>query len=208
MVGILLALVVAAIAYVALGRETDTPLPVLYDAPEFTWQNQLQQTVSSDNLRGKVVLANFIYTNCPDICPTLLTPKMIEQRDALLDAGLLGDKVVLVSFSVDPEHDTPAVLADYAQRFGADAANWQFLTSSPSGGEEVQRVVVHGFRFAVQQVFDSHAEHCNPAATIVHGREFVLIDQQQRVRALYEPTDLTPNTVIRDVRQLLKEAGT
>lgn len=204
---ILLAVALGAVAYVALGREQAKPLPVLYNAPEFSWQNQTQQTVSTDTLRGKVVLANFIYTSCTDICPTLLTPKMLEQRDALRDAGLLGNEVVLVSFSVDPEHDTPAVLADYARRFGADAANWHLLTSSPSGGEEVQRVVVHGFRFAVQLVIDSHADHASPADTIVHGGRFVLIDRQQRVRALYDPADLTPATVISDVRQLLAEAG-
>src|SRR5205085_4643083 len=76
-------------------------------------------------LRGKVVAVTFLYTACPDICP-ILTQKMIAVQDAL--GAEFGAKVAFVAITLDPEHDTPEVLKDYAQAFEANLAGWHFLT--------------------------------------------------------------------------------
>src|SRR5262249_28128506 len=78
--------------------------------------------VSGEDLADRVVIASFIFTRCPLSCPRISAVMKDLQR------RLAGTEVLLVSFSVDPEHDTPAVLSDYAQRFGALPDRWWFLT--------------------------------------------------------------------------------
>ena len=78
-------------------------------------------------LNGKVTLLDFVYTRCTDACP-LLSATFQQAQRKLADDKLLGSKVVLVSLSVDPTHDTPPVMAEYGQQFKADAAGWKMLT--------------------------------------------------------------------------------
>jgi protein SCO1/2 len=88
-------------------------------------------------LRGKVVAVSFLYTACPDICP-LLTQKLVEMQDALGNA--FGDKIQFVSITLDPEHDSPEVLRDYAASWGeAKLAGWSFLRGQPAAVREVAR---------------------------------------------------------------------
>lgn len=205
-----LAGIIALVGFLVLSPERQ-PLPVLYAAPTFAWKDHEQRSISNDTLRGKVVVANFIYTNCTDICPVLLTPRMRAIYDALREDELLDSRVKLVSFSVDPAHDTPEMLADYARRFGVQEPGWHFVTSSPAGDEEVYRVVVEGFKMGVQHlpVSEGTATHSSAGTDspdlIVHSGRFVLIDSQQRVRALYDPENLEIATVLADVRRLLSE---
>ena len=81
-------------------------------APPFTLTSQDGKPVALADLRGKVVAVTFIYTGCPDFCP-LLTQKMVDVQDAL--GADFGAKIAFVSITLDPEHDTPEVLKDYAQ---------------------------------------------------------------------------------------------
>jgi cytochrome oxidase Cu insertion factor (SCO1/SenC/PrrC family) len=91
--------------------------------PEFAFIERSGRLVTRTDLQGLVWIGNFFYTSCPDTCP-LQSARMARLQGDLADAR----DVRLVSISVDPEHDTPAVLRDYAQRFGADAERWLFLT--------------------------------------------------------------------------------
>jgi protein SCO1/2 len=100
-------------------------LPVIGPAPQFTLTSQDDKPVALADLRGKVVAVAFIYTGCPDVCP-LLTQKMVDVQDALGEK--FGAKVVFVSISLDPEHDTPEVLKDFAQFWGVKPEGWSFLT--------------------------------------------------------------------------------
>ena len=90
-------------------------------APQFTLTSQDGKPVALADLRGKAVVVAFIYTQCPDICP-MLTQKMVEIQDEL--GADFGTKVAFVSISLDPEHDTPEVLKDYAQFWGAKPEGW------------------------------------------------------------------------------------
>jgi protein SCO1 len=153
-------------------------LEVLGAVPEFEFRDQTGAPVSASDLAGRVVVANFIFTRCPTVCPaTSLKMKRIGER--LADHG---DRVQLVSFSVDPEHDTPEVLASFAARYGATPARWRFLTG-PAG--EVRSAVEGGFKIALER----RGEMPDGTPDIVHGVHFVLIDRELRIRDYYDSDD-------------------
>jgi protein SCO1/2 len=96
--------------------------------PEFRLTDQAGRTVTAADLRGKVAAVDFIYTRCPlpEVCPRLSANFALLQRR-------FGAELLLVSVTVDPEYDTPAVLAAYARRWGADPSGWLFLTGDVAG---------------------------------------------------------------------------
>jgi len=96
--------------------------------PDFRLTDQDGRAVTAADLRGKVVAINFIYTRCPlpDVCPRL------SANFAVL-AKRFGGRVALLSVTVDPDYDTPAVLKEYAGRWSADPATWRFLTGDVAG---------------------------------------------------------------------------
>jgi protein SCO1 len=165
-------------------------LDMFGDVPVFALHDQLERPVTSDDLRGKVVVANFIYTSCQDTCP-LLTHQMQLLQDRLRAERWLGSRVQLLSFSVDPARDTPMVLRAYAEKYHADADAWRFLT----GPEHyVRPVIVQGFKLGVQPV---HAD-------VMHSNRIVLIDREGRIRTYYDGLSLDPERVLREIRVLLR----
>jgi protein SCO1 len=144
------AALIAALALVALDRsaaahdaamhETHAaerdPLSVLGPAPDFSLISQDGMRVSLHDYRGKVLAIAFIYTYCPDVCP-MLTANMAQIQQEL--GSDFGKSVAFVSITVDPERDTPQVLKDYADNFGADLGGWAFLTGPPAEVREVGR---------------------------------------------------------------------
>src|SRR5690242_10734260 len=135
---LLVGLVVLALLALVPTHEAagDPGLPVIGPAPPFTLTSQDGKPVALDDFRGKVVALTFIYTGCPDICP-LLTQKMVDVQDALRDK--FGAKIAFISISFDPERDTPEVLKDYAQFWGAAPEGWSFLTGSLEAVRDVTR---------------------------------------------------------------------
>ena len=130
------------------GSDTSPNLPSLGDAPVWEMVSQSGEPFSSRDLQGRIYLANFIWTNCRDTCPTLsLQMALLQKR--LIQEGLRGDKVVLVSFSFDPQRDTPERLSSYASLFGAEPGGWVFLAGAP---DEVFRVVTRGFGVSYRQI--------------------------------------------------------
>jgi cytochrome oxidase Cu insertion factor (SCO1/SenC/PrrC family) len=122
----------------------ERPLEHLGDfgtVPEFVLTERSERRVTRNELLGLVWVTNFFYTTCPDTCP------LQSARLARLQRDFADDRDVrLVSISVDPEHDTPEVLRDYAQRFGADPARWLFLTGDKA---HIHRLAQEGFRLSV-----------------------------------------------------------
>jgi protein SCO1 len=112
------------------------PLSEIGPAPAFALMSQDGKPTSLIGLRGKVVAVSFFYTACPDICP-LLTQKLVEVQDALAEE--FGKKIAFVSITVDPEHDTPEVLKDYAAAWEAKTAGWSFLSGPPEAVRDVAR---------------------------------------------------------------------
>src|SRR4051812_43139457 len=102
------AALVVAVAFLTcappLAAATDDALPALGPAPAFGLMSQDMKPVNSSGLRGKVLAVTFLYTACPDICPTL-TQKLLEVQEALTPE--FGDKIAFVAITLDPERDTP-----------------------------------------------------------------------------------------------------
>jgi protein SCO1/2 len=169
-------------------------LPKLALVPQFSLRDQNGHAVTRDDLRGNVWIANFMFTRCPDVCP-LLTAKMAGVR-----GRLVGDRMQLryVSFSVDPERDTPQALKQYALTHGADRPDWSFLTGPLP---QVQRVIVDGFK---QTLDATPGAKSNPKA-ILHGSHFVLIDRALSIRGYYPSDDEGMMRLVGDVRILLAE---
>jgi protein SCO1/2 len=141
------------------------------------------------------VLADFIYTTCTDVCP-LLSGAFSDIRNQLRQAKLLGDKAVLVSFTVDPDHDTPDVLDVYGGRFGAVPAEWRFLTGDR---DTLEDLLLAGFKLGRPQI---GAQRADGSTELVHTSRVVLIDQRGQVRALYDGDTLDPAAVVQDIHRL------
>jgi protein SCO1/2 len=156
---LLLALALMLFPALALAHDVggDKRLPVIGPAPPFTLTSQDGKSVALTDLRGKVLAVTFIYTGCPDICP-LVTQKMVDVQNAL--GAEFGTKIAFVSITLDPEHDTPAVLKDYAQSWGAKPNGWMLLTGSPAAIRDVTRR--YGVFFAKKE--DGSVDHTRGAA--------------------------------------------
>lgn len=134
-------------------------------APPFRLTDQDGRPLALEDLRGKAVLLDFVYTTCPGPCP-ILTGLHVEVQRALAPA--LRDRVHFVSISLDPLHDTPAALREYAKKRGADTTNWSFLTGPPQDVDAVLRA--YGVGSARQ-----------PDGTIAHLVVTFLIDGEGRI---------------------------
>jgi protein SCO1 len=171
-------------AYVA---RAEGRLPVIGPAPQFTLTSQDGKPVALADLRGKVVAVTFIYTQCPDICP-LLTQKMVQVQDEL--GADFGAKIAFVSISLDPEHDTPEVLKDYAQFWGAKPEGWSFLTGSLDAVRDVTR------RYGV---FFSKRDD----GSVEHSQLTTLVDADGQMRVQYLGARFDPEEFRRDLMSLV-----
>ena len=122
----------------AYARRDAGDLPKLWQAPAFSLTDQHGHLVTQDSLRGEPFIADFIYTQCTSACP-VLTSRMV-----MLQRSLAGVDVRFVSFSVDPAHDTPDVLAAYAARWSEKEARWVLLATTDENLADVST----GFRVA------------------------------------------------------------
>jgi protein SCO1/2 len=170
-------------------------------APAFRLTDQYGQPFGSEQLTGKVVLVNFIYTSCTDICP-LLSEQMRMVQERLRDAGQLGSRATLVSFTVDSARDSPEALRTYAARFRADPEAWRFLTGPE---RELMAVIVDGFHVGVQPAPPNalaDGQAANGGYEVLHSGRLVLIDRAGRIRAYYDTRDLDVDRVVQDIRAL------
>ena len=162
--------------------------------PEFSLIERSGKTTTLADLRGSIWIADFIYTTCQDTCPMQSTELAKLQEEWKDKAGLK-----LVSFSVDPEQDTPQVLSQYADRYRADSQRWLFLTGAR---EEIGRIVQEGFRLSAVSV----ANEGTTESVIMHSPRFVLIDKQARIRGYYDSRDQQALRRLKnDVATLIKE---
>lgn len=165
--------------------ESDSSLPVYWDAPEFALTDQEGGTLSTEDLRGKVWVASFVFTNCTGVCP-LTSQQLAHLRDSLRDEGLLGGEVRLVSFSVDPARDTPAALREYAEQFGGSPPEeWAFLTGNPP--EAVRGMIQEGFKLTA--TMPSEHQHESGDYQVMHSPRLVLIDAFVQVRGVYDTSE-------------------
>jgi cytochrome oxidase Cu insertion factor (SCO1/SenC/PrrC family) len=162
---------------------------------DFRLTDQDGHAVTRDDLRGKVWVASFIFTRCRTICPRI-TSKVAQLRDEL--AKEKG--VRFVSFSVDPEHDTPEVLKRYAKTYHADAERWHFLTGPE---KEVYALLRGSFRDLAEQ---NRGTARTPGNEVMHSPRIFVVDRAGRVRGYCDGTegDCVPR-LRRKVLQLVRE---
>lgn len=158
--------------------------------PAFQLTNQNGQPFGSGQLAGKIWIADFIYTTCPGPCP------MISSRMSELQKPLEKSDVHLVSFSVDPDKDTPTVLRDYAAKLQAQPGRWDFLTGPKS---TIYKISHDGFKLAVSDGADAQG-------LPVHSTRMVLVDRRGQIRGYYDATEPDAITkLVADTNHLLRE---
>ncbi len=166
-----------------LGACSD-PLPEIGSVPSFELVNHAGESFGTEQLRGQVWVANFVFTTCPTVCPMLTTQMGNLQRRLEAEEG-----VTFVSFSVDPEHDTPEVLSRYRE---SRSAEWVFLTGEP---DLVRNTISQGLRMGVGERTDD--------GDITHAMHFVLVDQAGMIRGYYRTDAESQAALERDIRSLL-----
>ena len=148
--------------------------PVDSQAPGFTLQDADGRVVRLTDFKGKVVVLNFIYINCPDFCP--LQSEKIAAIQKMVNITPMKTQVQFVSITTDPKRDTGKVLRDYGENHGLDAANWVFLTTAPGQAEDTTLKIAlsYGLKF----VKTENGEQ-------MHGVVTHVIDQDERLRARF-----------------------
>lgn len=181
--GLLAALLVPSLALPACRRSDAADvraeaLPQLGTVGPFWLKDQDGATFSEASLDGRVWVAAFMFTRCPTVCPEMVRRmRGIQER-----AKAAGTELSLVSFSVDPENDTPEVLRAFASERGLDTSNWRFLTGDSS---VIRDTAERGFKIGVDGTPKAGAEHYG----ITHGTHLVLLDSRRTIRGYYQSTD-------------------
>ena len=167
---------------------TDT---VYHSIPDFAFINQDGDTVTQKNVEGKIYITDFFFTSCPTICP-VMKRQMIKVYDKIKD----NPDVLILSHSIDPDHDTPAVLNKYARDLGMQGTQWMFLTGSK---EKIYDIGQSSYLVTAKE--DDTAE-----GGYIHSGAFILVDKDRRVRGMYDgTTDEGTKKLINDIDVLLAE---
>jgi protein SCO1 len=171
-----------------VARLRDRELPQLGSVPFFSLTDQSGHSYGTSELQGKIWIADFVYTTCPGPCP-MISSRMSETQKPLQDTD-----VKLVSFSVDPVHDTPAVLQSYAEKLNAQPGRWSFLTGDKA---TIYRLSRDGFKLPAATANDGQP---------VHSTRVILVDRRGAIRGYYDATETDAITrLLADTHHLLEE---
>jgi len=177
--GLLLLLLTLLLAYLLTGlkaRDVRSQLPVIAQVNDFALTNQAGASVSLAELRGRVWIADIIFTRCPGPCM-----RMTRQLKELQDALPAGGKTRLVTLTTDPDFDTPAVMAKYARQFDADTNRWIFLSGTK---KEIGALATGSLKLSAVEVTPGERKSENDL--FVHSTIFVVVDKQARLRGVFE----------------------
>ncbi len=152
------------------------PLPVFGTLPDFTLIDQNDQNTTLARLRGKVCIADVIFTRCAGQC--LIMSACMKEIQAALPASL---PVELVSFTTDPAYDTPPVLKKYGARYDAQEGRWLFLTGDKA---TLHHAIVDGLKLAAVEKSPGDQENANDL--FIHSTKLVLIDKEGRIRGYFD----------------------
>lgn len=167
-------------------------LPAFQQVGDFELTDQQGEPVTREDLKGKVWIADFIFTRCGGPCPRMSREMKSLQKE------IRGEKLRLVSFTVDPSYDTPEILARYAQKFEADPERWLFLTGDQ---QAIHQLSQQHFLLGVAQ---AEGESREPGHSIMHSTKFVLVDTEGTIRGYYDSTDeKAVQRLMRDAEWLL-----
>ena len=166
-------------------------LPLMFPAPRFALPDQDDATVATDDLRGRVTIVDFIFTNCANTCPKM-TAKRAELQQLIADP-----RVSFLSISVDPARDDRQTRKSYAAANKIDESRWRFV--SPPDADAAMKL-------AQQMKIAAAGPHAHGDSPILHSDRFVLIDSAAKVRGAYAITDATAmQRLVRDADALANE---
>jgi protein SCO1 len=196
--GVLALAALLAVACLAC-QPQQPPMDVYENMPTFQLIDQTGATFSSRGLAGHVTLLDFIYTHCTDACP-IMSATFQEAQRKLSEDNLLASKIMLVSLSVDPTHDTQTVMAEYGQQFSADPTGWKLLTGE---WDDVWDAVT-GFKVATRPPRPAANAPAPGGTELTHTTAVVLIDPQLQVRAYLDGTGSSADDLIAAAKRLVK----
>ena len=180
--------------YRSMNRTLPQPLPVYFELPSYNLTNEYNKEFGSDDLKGRIYLANFIFTRCPSKCPAMMKKmKSIQKR-----MRGLGKSVAIVSFTVDPLYDRPEQLFKYARDLQTNPHIWNFLTGTP---KEMEKLLIGGFKVPI-----GDSQYPADIVDLAHSEKIVLIDRQGRVRGYYEANPISVDQLMIDVGLLANNA--
>lgn len=196
------------LAIVVLGAVPAVVVPILWTRgkapklsdlstlPAFSLVDERGTPFTEEALRHHPTIVSFIFTRCDTVCP-ITSMKMEKIQEKTFDAGA---RIKLLSISVDPAYDTPARLAEFAQKYKADPERWRFVTGEPKA---IQALVEGPFLTSMQR----EADRPDGIPNIAHGGYFMLVDGELHIRGMYESNDIQRlDEMIRDARYLARIA--
>lgn len=167
---------------------TDT---IYQTIPAFKYINQYGDSITNKQLDGNIYVADFFFTTCPSICP-VMHRNMLNVYNAFKDST--GFKIV--SYSIDPQHDSVPVLKKYADKLGISGNTWWLMQGTKNETYQLAK----SYLVSVQEK--------NPAGEYIHDGYFILVDKQKRIRGTYEGTDLKEvSRLMDDIKTLRAEPG-
>ena len=182
---IVLVIIIALIA-VMQPDGVEEQLPIISKIPEFDLVDQNSKQFTLENVQGNVWLADFIFTTCSGPCP-IMTERMSMVQHDLLEI----DKLKFVSFTVNPDYDTPEVLKKYAQRFNVDDSSWSFVTGKY---DQIQELIADGFKMG------------DTEEIVFHSTRFALVDHEGNLRGYYSGTEPAEHEILmRDIQSLIND---
>ena len=164
---------------------------VYHSIADFAFVNQVGDTIRKEDMAGKIYVADFFFTTCPTICPVMKKEMLRVYEQFKGDPNFR-----ILSHSIDPSHDTQAVLKDYAEKLGVpDAATWNFLTGDQEKIFEIGQT---------SYLTTTMADDMEPGG-FLHSGAFLLVDQQGRIRGVYDGTKTEQvDRLLADIPKLLK----
>jgi protein SCO1/2 len=193
--GSLMAIVAITAAFAHFLKRNGSGLPVYSAVPDFRLTADDGKSITLSDLKGKIWVAEFFFASCAGICLDM-NRNMVRVQKAFAD----NPDVRIVSFTVDPQNDTPEILREYRKNFDAMDGKWVFVTGDKKA---IYRLARHGFKVAAAEV---KPQEEGGATDFIHSDRFILVDRKGRIRGYYNGTDKKQvDKLIADIRKLLRE---
>lgn len=181
---------IAAMLFLSACGQSGIKNALNWELADFTYKNQENKEFGLKDLEGKVWVADFIFTNCEDVCMPM-TANMKKLQQLAEEEGI--ENIEFVSFSVDPTVDTPEVLKDFGSQYNADFSNWHFLTGYQQA--EIEQYAMDNFKAIVKKP--------QTGDQVIHGTDFYLVDQEGKVMKYYTGLAEIPlDEIIKDIKAL------
>ena len=173
--------------------ETVNPADIsIHTIPPFSFINQYGDTITQKNTENKIYLVNFFFTSCSGICPRMTETLLQVYKKFKNDSD-----VMIISHSVDPDHDTPDKLLDFARRYGIPKSNWEFVTGNR---DSIYTLARRGY--FVEQVMGYNKS----TKEFLHSENIILVDKHKHIRGIFNGTvSLDGARMIDDIEKLKKE---